>query len=126
MTSLLYRTDCRGSDGCYSLNQDFEDLSTWAVKSNVKFNAAKSAELYIGNKHHPVFLHINGEMVDCARSKRHLDVVIASTLSWNTHVESMLQKVSGPLALIKSLSYRRRLSSGTIRTFYLAYVRLCL
>ena len=121
--TLLFRDDCQGANGCCPLSSDLLDISTWAAQSNVSFNATKSAELCLGRTASSDALSLDGHCVNRVSSKLHLGVTLAANLSWNDHVNRVLQNISGPLALCKNLGYRHRLPSKPLRVFYLAYIR---
>ena len=121
--TLLFHDDCQGANGCCSLSSDLSDISTWAAQSNVSFNATKSAELRLGRTASSDALSLDGHCVNRVSSKLHLGATLAANLSWNDHVNRVLQNISGSLALCKNLGYRHRLPSKPLRIFFLAYMR---
>ena len=83
-----------------------------------------AAELCLSNCLPACPIELDGSVVPRASAQLHLGVHIDKNLRWSGHMDRLLKKVAGPVALCKRLIYRHRLPSSAIRKFYLAFIRL--
>ena len=121
--TLVYRCDCCGSDECCCIRSDLSKISEWAVDNKVLFNAAKSADMYLGAATSPPPAALSGVDLPRVESKCHLGVVLSSDLRWDAHVSRSLKQTAGYVALLMNLAYRHRMPSGPLRRFYCALIR---
>ena len=73
---------------------DTTTLSNWALNNNTTFNARKSMSTAISRSSESVVgsLSLNGELIPCYDSVKHLGVM--SKLSWSSDIDSLVNKTA--------------------------------
>ena len=89
-----------------SLNQDLDNVSSWANQWLVTFNASKTKSMLLTNKNikHPDLV-FNGTILENVTCHKHLGLNISSNLKWTSHIDKMLQSVSRMLDVSMKLQY---------------------
>ena len=105
-TSITYTgKDINDINDC--LNKDLKSVNTWLSSNKLTFNLTKTEFLVITSRQRRVYLShnpsltINNFPVEQVSSTKSLGVYIDENLSWNTHIESVCEKISSALGLIK-------------------------
>ncbi len=84
--------------------------------NDLVFNENKTKVMTFGNKRERL---LSLPSIDTADSVKHLGVIIDETLSWNDHIDSVCQKLSSELYLIK-----RTISISSVEAARSAYFAL--
>ena len=106
------------------MNSDLEQLNYWSKQWAVTFSPAKSEQLIITRKvvremYAP--LQMNGVDINRVMQHSHLGVVFTENLSWETHIQSRIQKSAPALnTLIRSSRFIPRAIKDTI---YRSFIR---
>ena len=106
-----------------TLQADLENISIWLTVNRLKLNVSKShcmlidSRQRIGGKCLPLML--NGDILRQVSTTRYLGIHIDQHLTWNTHIEYILNRVKGKLYCINRF---RPVSSKILRLLYQAYI----
>ena len=104
------------------INEDLKNISEWAKKWLIDFNALKTKSLIISNKkttHHPNVL-FNDIVIEEVTSHKHLGMTISSTLKWKTHFDGIISKSRKRLQTLKYIKYK--VSRKTLEILYNMFV----
>ena len=90
---LLYSYIKSESD-CHALQEDLDALAQWARIWLMEFNPSKCEFLRITNKKNPIVFNYCIEAVPIAQvaHTKYLGVTISSNLSWNEHVQRIINQ----------------------------------
>ena len=90
-----------------AFQHDFELVSTWCSKWQMRLNPSKCELLCITNKCCPVkpTNYINNYHLQWAPSVKYLGVVVDSKLSWNDHISYVSSKATKTLNLLRHHMY---------------------
>ena len=114
---LLYREINNQADH-HTLQNDLNQLETWADKSVMQFNAKKCYILSVKNKTSH-FYNLSGTILQQVPNNPYLGVQISEDLKWHTHISNITNKVSSTLGFL-----RRNLKSCPQESRRLAYLAL--
>ena len=101
-----------------------DSLSAWFDRWLLTVNTAKSAVMVIRSKRKPpvsLSVSIKGCVLPQTPFHRHLGLVVNDTLTWSTHVDSIVSKASSRIGLLRRLKCST--SPLVVRDLYLYCVR---
>ncbi len=100
------------------MNSDLEQLNAWSKQWAVTFSPAKSKQLIVTKKvirEAYDSLQMNGININRVAQHSHFGVVFTDNFSWETHIQSRIQKAAPALnTLIRSSQTIPRLVKDTI------------
>ena len=106
------------------LNNDLGRISTWAKIWKVKFNGDKSKDLIFTpkreNLNNSLPLTLDGEVLDRVGTHKHLGVTLEPDLTWNVHLQKVIQHANLKLSIIQRV---KDLSRKTLDIMYKLHVR---
>ena len=121
--SLLYRRIKSDSDK-ELLQEDLNNIHSWAVNSQMKFNVSKCEHLRISRKSKlPISVptyNLNNIGLRTVDQAKHLGVVIDNHLSFKTHIVETCKKANRSLYMLM-----RSLKKAKTRTRTVAYKTIC-
>ena len=107
---------------CQLLQSDLDYLCSWSSTWMLKFNAMKCKHIRFGPTITDFTYSINGIPITSTFEHKDLGVIFSSTLSFTTHLNTVLSKTYKVLGLIKrSISFRCH--PLTLRALYISLVR---
>ena len=118
----LYVTVDDPNEAAESLNQNLDNLSTWANQWLVNFNADKTKSMIISNRNqvHPP-IEFNGTPLENVSSHKHLGLTLSENLSWNNHINTLFKDASKMLDILRVLKYD--LDRESLEIIYFTYIR---
>jgi len=123
--TLIYTIDDGSKNTTISLNQNLENINSWAKKWLIKFNPTKTHLMTISNlkntrlNNNPI--RLDGTVLENVTNHTHLGLVLNNKLSWTPHIDHILEGV-GKLNDI-FISLKRKLNRSTLNTMYFSFVR---
>ena len=117
----MYDTACcpKKASSCCRLSFNLSAVAGWADNWSTVFNAVKFNQLLIsrtgqlsGKNAEQVAL--NKVAVPCVKKTKHLGLMIATSLSWSDHVQTLLQSLNYRLYVLKRLAYRTPRTSQSV------------
>ena len=106
------------------LNSDLTSIAHWADKWMLTINAGKSRSMIFSIKKHkpdhpPLFL--NQSIIPEVNSHCHLGIELSSDLSWHNHINTIYERASKRLNMLKGLKFL--LNRSTLNIMYLSLIR---
>ena len=95
-------------EDCRLLQQDLTRIIEWSKTWKMKFNAGKCQVLSVTRKAHKIVYNytINGTNLEQVSSIKDLGVIINTSLTWDKHIENIINKTYRKLGMIKrSMGY---------------------
>ena len=129
-TVALFADDCKifkvinDVNDSLSLQKDLNELHNWSTKWNMQFNASKCKIMRISRSNSPVEhnYYLDGTQLECVGNFKDLGVMFDTTLSFKTHISSIVAKANRVSGMIKrSIGYSAPLSVKL--TLYKSLVR---
>jgi len=114
---LLYREINNQTDHNI-LQNDLNQLETWADKSGMQFNAKKCYILSVKSKR-SYFYNLSGTILQQVPHNPYLGIQISEDLKWHTHISNVTNKASSTLGFL-----RRNLKTCPQESRRLAYLAL--
>ena len=106
------------------LNSDLQSISRWAKVWKVKFNGDKSKDLIFTPKreqlNNSLPLILDEEVLDRVGSHKHLGVTLEPDLTWNVHLQKVIQHANLKLSIIQRV---KDLSRKTLDIMFKLHVR---
>ena len=106
------------------LNHDLQSISRWAKHWKVKFNGDKSKDLIFTPKREQLNnsppLIFDDEVLDRVGSHKHLGVTLEPDLTWNVHLQKVIQHANLKLSIIQRV---KDLSRQTLDILYKLHIR---
>ena len=106
------------------LNRDLDVICEWSKKWKIKFNGDKSKDLIFTpkreNLNNSFPLIFNNEVLDRVGSHKHLGVTLEPDLTWNIHLQKVIQHANMKLSIIQKV---KDLSRKTLDIMYKLHVR---
>ena len=106
------------------LNQDLQSISRWAKRWKVKFNGDKSKDLIFTPKreqlNNSLPLIFDDEILDRVGSHKHLGVTLEPDLTWNVHLQKVIQHANLKLSIIQRV---KDLSRKTLDILFKLQIR---
>ena len=107
----------------HTLQTDLENISAWLMVNRLKLNVTKSYFMLIGLRQRTggnhLHLILNGDILKQVPVTKYLGVYIDQHLTWNTHVEYVLNRIREKLYCINRL---KPFSSKMLQLLYRAYI----
>jgi hypothetical protein len=113
-------TDLQGEE----INQDLEQISKWADKWHVDFSPPKTDEMLISRKRLPLDhpnLSFDGQPIANVDHHKHLGLTLSHDLSWNRHIEEIVDKANRRLGILRKLKFK--LDRLSLEKIYLGLIR---
>ena len=107
-----------------NIDVDLSNIQNWADKWLVTFNPTKTKTMLISrrlisrNYPNPVFCNSTVESVN---EHKHLGLIIRSDLTWSSHVNSITEKGTKLVNIMKSVQHR--LQRSTLETVCMSFIR---
>ena len=101
----LYRT-ITSSDDIDILNSDLNTISKWGKKWLVNFNARKTLYMLFSKRKKPLLdfdLLFENVVLEREVSHKHLGICFDSNLTWNSHINNIIEKTSSRLNIMKRI-----------------------
>jgi hypothetical protein len=111
-------------DTANDLNQDLEKLNQWANKWHVDFSPPKTEELIISRKRTPIdhpLANLDGTPIHRVQNHKHLGLTLSTDLSWNTHINEIVNKANKRLGIMRTLKYK--LDRLSLEKIHLGFIR---
>ena len=106
------------------LNEDLQKISDWAEKWLVTFNPSKTKHMLISRKRiqrdHPS-LYFKDKVITDVNEHKHLGLIVQNDLTWFSHIESLVEKSSKLVNIMRSL--QSCLDRPTLETIYISFIR---
>ena len=92
--------DCSAECVC-RVPADTTTLNNWTLNNNTTFNARKCMSMAISRSSESAVgsLSLDGEVIPCYDSVKHLGVMLSSKLSWSSHIDSLVNKTAPKISL---------------------------
>lgn len=92
------------------LQQELMLVSEWVMGNRLKLNVSKTKCMVLGSKHalrtdQKLCLHLQGAAVEQVKEAKLLGVTIDETLSWSTHINNIVAKMSKCISTIRRSAY---------------------
>jgi hypothetical protein len=126
---LIFADDCSllasGTDPTETaeqLNRDLQQISSWADKWKVTFNAGKTKDIIFSNKmlNNSPPLVVNDSFINRVNTHRHLGIYLTSNLDWSTQINDICLKANRKLAVLRNVKFLKR---NTLDLLYKITVR---
>jgi len=110
-----------------SLTSDLLNVDSWCNQNRMSINVEKTKTMYLTSK--PKSYHIQNSapsilfknnMINCSTEEKLLGVIIDSTLTWNSHIDSTIKKCNSLLYLLSRI--KTYLTIPIRKLFYNAYI----
>ena len=100
--TALYLT-IEGKDDGAALQQDLDRLSVWESMWDMEFNPSKCQVVQVTGSRRPMntIYMLHGQVLEAVTSAKYLGVDIASTLSWNSHIDRVVGNANRSLGFIR-------------------------
>ena len=121
--SKLYRIINTPED-MSSFQGDLDKISDWCKENKMKINTRKCKIMRITRKRSPLVrdYHINGQSLESVHIYKDLGLLTSSSLSWNSHIDSITAKANKILGLVKRSCMDIK-DVTTLRTLYCSLIR---
>jgi hypothetical protein len=99
---MLYRTINKPTDSI-ALQHDLDRLIDWEQTWQMSFNPSKCQVMQITRSRSPInsTYNIHGTTLESVPTATHLGIDLSSTLSWNTHLDKIVNKANSKLGFIR-------------------------
>ena len=122
--TTIYVTIENPQTGAEILNRNLEKISNWSKQWIVNFNPQKTETLLVSRKliktNHPTLFMDNNQILEVDRHK-HLGLTFNNTCHWGDHIESIIDKTTPKLNILRKLKFN--LDRKTLQTLYFSYIR---
>lgn len=107
------------------INQDLKNIEEWAKQWLVTFSPSKTESMVISLKHHvensfPRLVFYNTPIAQ-VKSHKHIGLWISHNLKWNNHIDSLVEKCSKHIGILKLLKFK--LNRNALEKIFFAYIR---
>ena len=99
---VIYKTIFTNDDSA-ALQKDLATLSDWARIWQMSFNVDKCVLLRFTRSHSLIIndYFLNNQAIQCSNVYKYLGIQLANTLSWDTHITTIVNKATRMLNFIK-------------------------
>ena len=111
-------------DGAELINNDLQTIYAWANKWLVSFCPSKTESLLVSSRNgrvQPTPVYFGGSPIQEVDSHQHLGITLTKNLSWNIHVENIVNKARKRVDIMAYLKYR--LDRSSLETIYKSFIR---
>ena len=121
--STLFVIKNNQHDAAVALNKDLENISLWAKKWFVKFNASKTESLTFRRNLNAQIekLYMDGVEITEVTSHKHLGCVLQYNGKWNRHIEEILRKCTRRIDVLRGLKFQ--LDRRTLEILYASFIK---
>ena len=122
-TSISHQSDSV-LDIVRDTNIDMENISKWSKDWLVEFNPSKTKILLFGNRRDELTnmtFMFDGSEIDPVHSHKHLGVIFTDNGKWTEHINSIVEKVTKQLAVLRKLKYM--LNRDVLNKLYTTFIR---
>lgn len=93
----------KSEDDCILLQEDLTRIITWSKTWKMRFNATKCQVLTVSRKLHKIIFNydIEGTHLEHVSSVKDLGITINSSLTWNNHIDTIINKTYRKVGMIK-------------------------
>ena len=106
------------------IDADLLNMQIWAKKWLVTFNPTKTKTMLISRKilaqNHPNPKFRNSA-IDSVQEHKHLGLIIRNDLTWNSHINTVVEKSTKLVNIMRSVQHR--LQRSTLETIYTSFIR---
>ena len=108
-----------------ALNSDLENVNNWMNRNKLTVNCKKTECMLIGSKHmlakqNVLNVVLSESPLNQIRKFKYLGLICDETLSWNHHIETLLQKAGKMVGFLGRL--RRSLNESLVNSVYKALI----
>ena len=98
----LYR-NASSTEHCDLIQDTLSNMHDWSLRINIRFNTSKCKALTVTRKKTPIGFDyaLDGTTLTRVSEEKDLDVIITSTLSWDSHIHTITVKGNKLLGLLK-------------------------
>ena len=89
------------------LNSDLVEIQTWLQASKLSLNVKKTKLMIMGSHYrlshieHNFHIKVDDRTLERVKTYKYLGVELDETLTWHSHIDSIIKKVSGGLRALK-------------------------
>ena len=97
------------TEAANKLNADLDQINAWANRWLIMFSPSKTESLRVSLKrkdHDPQPIVFDNAMLKGVKSHKHLDMTLSNDLSWNDHIDDMLNWAGKRIDILSYLKYR--------------------
>lgn len=93
----------KGVEDCISLQNTLTNMNAWAMRNNIRFKSSKCKVLSVTRKKSPIIYgyKLNHVQLERVTSEKDVGVIVTSSLSWDSHVHTIIAKANKLLGLLK-------------------------
>ena len=107
----------------YMVNIDLQNISSWSKQWLVKLNPNKTEIVVFSTRDTPEGLafSLDDTEISPVACHKHLGVTLSSNCKWTLHIDTVVEKVSKQIAVLRKLKYT--LSRQFLEKIYLTFIR---
>ena len=106
--TCLYITVDNREEAATLINEDINNIQTWAEQWLINFSAPKTKTLLISNKgtanDHPNLI-LQGQVIESVMTHKHLGIVLSHNLRWSAHINDIVAKCTKKINLMKKFKF---------------------
>ena len=122
--TCLYITVDNREEAALLINEDIDNIQTWADQWLINFSAPKTKTLLISNKgtvdDHPNLV-LQGQVIESVPGHKHLGIVLSHNLRWNAHINDIVAKCTKKINMMKKFKFE--LDRKSLETIYFSFIR---
>ena len=106
------------------LNVDLNKINAWANRWLVTFSPSKTETLLVSLKRHdqdPQPVVFDNTIIKEVKIHKHLGMTLSNDLSWNDHIDDLLNRAGKRIDILSYLKYR--IDRFTLEIMYKSYIR---
>ena len=105
------------------INIDLNNIKKWGDTWLVKFNPNKTEIMIfnIRNQQDELSFDFDGIVLNSVNKHKHLGIIISSDCKWTKHIDSLIQKTSKQLNVLRKLKFR--LKREYLENIYFTFIR---
>lgn len=106
----MYASAKYEKDPSIILQSELMQIAKWVTENMMKLNISKTKCLVICSKHaqrrkHRLCVSLNGADIEQVKEARLIGVTVDETLSWATHINNIVEKMSKTISVIRRSAY---------------------
>ena len=123
--TCLFVSTNNHTEAAMFINQDLNHIEEWAKQWIVKFSPSKTESMVLSmktkfNKPFPRLFLCNTPIAN-VQSHKHIGLWISNNFKWDIHINSLVDKCSRRLGILKTLKYK--LNRKALETIFTLYIR---